>query len=353
MTLTSGAGAGFGCDGRSGNRERLRFGRHREPGFGRRCDGALALEVHDDAIGVVERVDAVARVAFEVEHDARALVRLPPDPHLLHDVVREGDGRVLERLDGSGVLEIEEHARRTVDPLVVERHFLPELDHDAQDLGQHFARDAGEGSRQRRETGRRGRRRGDAAAAARAVRGAVTSWLRRPGAAWSARRPSRSARSREARRQRREQPQRRGAIGGIAELPERIGGQSTRPARARCRRSRSPGRAATCPRRRRPARARVSSTDACASSVRARWMSWRSEALARERVVVQLLRLRRLRVHRRVRARPARATDGSSEAAHRLPRSSRDRPAPRAACRRRPATPGLRPPSCPPAARRG
>ena len=226
---------------------------------------ALALEVHDDAIRVVQRVDAVAgrRLSGRARRACGSSAAARPAPVSRR---RQGSGMTasLSVSIGAGVLEIQKHTRGTVDPLVVEGHFLPELDDDAQDLGQHFAGDAGERGRQCGEAGRRRRRRATAAGARcdgrreRGLRVLKTLGLRvRPSAL--------SVLRREARRQRREQAQRHGAIGGVAELPERIGGRARRPARARCRRSRSPETAATCRRRRRPAPARGAARDDCAS----------------------------------------------------------------------------------------
>ncbi len=77
--------------------------------------------------------------------------------------------------------------------------------------------------------------------------------------------------------------------------------------------------------------------------------------LTRAGLLIQVRRLARLR-RRRCRKQGSEERDGdrkSTEAAHRLPRSTRGRPAPHAAFRRHRATPVLRPPSCPPGERRG
>ena len=88
MTLTCRRWSGFATAARSGDRGGFASG-DAASWVRRRCDGALASEVHDDAIGVVERVDACARVAFKSSTTRVRWSELTPDANLTDDVVWE------------------------------------------------------------------------------------------------------------------------------------------------------------------------------------------------------------------------------------------------------------------------
>ena len=63
----------------------------------RRRSRARPFAVDDQPIGVVERVDAVARDTGRVEHDARRRIRMPPDPDLPDQVAVVEPERPIER----------------------------------------------------------------------------------------------------------------------------------------------------------------------------------------------------------------------------------------------------------------
>ena len=127
---------GAGCRPARGHRTRAALARRYRGGTGahRRWRGRAgrALEVDDDAVRVVERVDAVAPAPSR-----SSTTRVAPGCRrrgLLHDVVRE---RQTSRRAAPAprCSKIDEHARRIVKTLATERHFPIELERDADTSG--------------------------------------------------------------------------------------------------------------------------------------------------------------------------------------------------------------------------
>ena len=83
----------------------------------------------------------------QVEHHARSRVELTADAHALDEIVLERQHGVPKCVDGPGVFEIKENARRAVEPLVVERHLALELQRDAQRIGKRLTPYGGERDR--------------------------------------------------------------------------------------------------------------------------------------------------------------------------------------------------------------
>ena len=191
-----------------------------------------ALEVDDDAVRVVERVDAVPAAAFEVEHDAGAAVRAA---RRRGRAARRRPRTAARRPCSASTARVFGRSTNTrsgpCDALAVIRHFAIELERHAQRVGQHLAPDARSGHRRRAVACGRpaGARRGPACA-----RAPVAAWAgagRRP-----ARRRARAATAclrvascRKRRRERREQPQRAIAVQLVAELAERDRPTGTAP----------------------------------------------------------------------------------------------------------------------------
>ena len=81
-----------------------------------------------------------ARVV-QVEHDTRAHVQLPADADLFDRAIREGEGGVFQRLDGTRVRQVDEDTRRAVDPLIVVADLAIQLQRHAKGLREQFATD--------------------------------------------------------------------------------------------------------------------------------------------------------------------------------------------------------------------
>ena len=75
-----------------------------------------ALSVDHEAVGIVEREDAVAGNPLEVQHDARGLIRLLSQSNVADHVivVIEREGRIAQRQKGNRATEVEEQPRRVL-----------------------------------------------------------------------------------------------------------------------------------------------------------------------------------------------------------------------------------------------
>ena len=103
--------------------------------------GAARSNVDDDAVRVVDGVDAVGSSAIQVEHHPGSRIQLTTDAHLPDRAVGERDGRVLQGVGRTCVREVDEDARRALDALVVKRDFAIELQGDTERIGQHLTPD--------------------------------------------------------------------------------------------------------------------------------------------------------------------------------------------------------------------
>jgi len=332
------------CGRRGPRRARLLSGLLAVPGDARVLRGgrAFALEVDDHPVGIVERVDTVAGGAFEVEDDTRG-TDMAAHPDLPDDVVLEGQRGVPELLRRPRVLQVDEHTRRALEPLLVKRCFAFELQRDAHRFGQHLPADGPEhrplaGDRRRRWRRRRRRNRG---------RCSGSRSLVEPLALIGCLADERAGR--ELRTYCGKQSERLTTIDFVPELPEGVGREPCRIEQRVVAVAAGPVALGE------PLVLRDEDTDA--AEHRRHAFRFRpgvhlapEDLLAADRLGVGRFRRRpcdgsraddpRDRQHRE---------DGAlaSGAAHPLPRSNRGRPAPHAACRRRPAKRVLRPPSCP------
>ena len=126
------------------NRGRERQSRHR----GR----TLPAEIHDHAIRVVQREDAVRLDPLHVHDDARRVLRMPAEPDLAHDVFVPGDGAIAQVGRRLRAAQIEEQPLRILERFLPEDQLAVDLDRDAHAIGQGRTRD----STERRGAGRNG-----------------------------------------------------------------------------------------------------------------------------------------------------------------------------------------------------
>ncbi len=355
----------------------------RAAGGGARRASGDALDVDDDAIRVVERVDAVPAAVVEIEHDAGGRARLRADAYPAHDVVGKGQHRGLERGNGAGAGQIHEHAIGTGNPLAVVGHLAIELDRHAHRVGQalaphggqrdqrRLARRAGGGrwsARHRRRTGLactgvdRGRRRPRGGRAAGGEGSRRRGWCRgrrRPGLlqpVLERRGLTGVGAAGKALRQRREQAQRPIAIQLVAELQEQVGREiGALPQRLvglAARREEPRQILEGTDERAHPLLDRGGGARACARPVRAAAAASRADASLNSAAWSADCAGAAAAPAAPSRAARTAASDASADV-HRSRRSSCDRPALRGPCRRRRPRPGRRPPSCRRAGRRG
>ena len=109
-----GGGAG------SANASRTRR-RRDDDGRGR---GTAALGIDHQAERAVEREHAVLRDVLEIEHDAHGVVGMAADADLVDDVAAVGQHLVHQRRRQLDVPQVEEHPRRTGQPLFAIGHLL-------------------------------------------------------------------------------------------------------------------------------------------------------------------------------------------------------------------------------------
>ncbi len=111
-------------------------------GAGRR-NRPFAHAIYDQSVRLVERVNAVARDAIRIEHDARHVVGMAAQPDLPDDVgiAIKAERAVDQRASRACTGQIEEDSRRIRDAVLPEFDFIIEFDHHADGVGQHGSPD--------------------------------------------------------------------------------------------------------------------------------------------------------------------------------------------------------------------
>ena len=121
-------GRGGGCRSVGGDRWRLD------------C-GCLALDIDDQSIRVVERIDTESPWSFEVEHHSRSSGVLARDTNLPDNVIAVRESGVLQRVDNMDAAQVDGQACRIVEALGRERRFTFQDERDPDCVRKHLACD--------------------------------------------------------------------------------------------------------------------------------------------------------------------------------------------------------------------